>query len=212
MLWFLILLGCTVVPFVRANKKVSRLKEENQWQFASGEAGADAQDKYWKWGMIYANPEDGRWIVTARMGGGTSLNMAKSWAKLLTGFALVSLLAFPVISIWMIAEEFTPIYLFCEDGEVVCGQLRENYRISQEDVEEIRLLRDLPNMSKKSGTGFENLRKGTYHIRNAGDCETLLNPQNEYALYIRTADGEYYLSDARDEQTQKVYRELKEKE
>lgn len=212
MLWLLAMFVCMVVPFIRANRQVARLKEDNHWQFSSGETGADAEDRYWKWGMIYRNPNDPHGIVTTRMGCGTTVNMAKSWAKVLTAAGLACLLLVPVLCIWMIAEEFTPIYLTYEDGVIISGQLRENYRIPEETVEEVQLLNEIPSMSKKNGTGMKNLRKGTFHIRNVGDCEVLQNPQNEYVLYIRTADGEYYLSDDKDAQTQKVYRELKDKE
>lgn len=212
MFWLLAMLVCMVTPFIRANKQVARLKAENHWQFTSGEEGADAEDRYWKWGMIYRNPDDPHGIVTARMGWGTAVNMAKSRAKLLTAAGLACLLLIPVLSVWMIAEEFTPVYLTYEDGVIISGQLRENYRIPEDAVEEVSLLDEIPSMSKKSGIGMKNLRKGSFHIRNVGDCEVLQNPQNEYVLYIRTADTEYYLSDSRDTQTQKVYRELKDKE
>lgn len=211
-LWLLAVLVCMDVPLIRAHRKVARLKADNRWQFEPGEMGADAEDRYWKWGMIYCNPNDSKGLVTTRVGFGTTANMAKSWAKVLTGVGVACFLVMPALCIWMMAEEFTPIYLTYEDGVVISGQFKENYRIPEGAVEEVQLLNEIPSMSKKNGTGMKNLRKGTFHIRNVGDCEVLQNPQNEYVLYIRTADREYYLSDAEDAQTQKVYRELKDKE
>ena len=207
--WFLAILFCVFYLFKKANRQVAKLKEEENWQFSAGEAGADAQDKYWKWGMIYNNPDDKQGIVNTRMGVGTTVNMAKRWAKMLTAVGLIGILSMPVIGIWILAEEFTPIYLKYEDGNIVAGQLRENYRIDISEIQEVQLLDEIPGMSKKNGTGLNNLRKGTYHIRNAGDYEVLQNPQNKYVLYIKTADVEYYLGDAEDGQTQKIYDEIK---
>lgn len=210
--WLFALLILMVLPYVRANKETMRLKEEQQWQRAFGEMGADAEDRFWKWGMIYSNPTDKRGIVNARMGVGTAVNMAKKWAKILTGVAVIIFLGLLLFCVWFVAEEFTPISLTYENGVVIAGHLRENYRIKEEDIEEVQLLTEMPKMSKKSGTGLDNLRKGTYHIRNAGDYEVLQNPQNKYVIYIRSIDGEcYYLSDAKDEQTKRVYEALEER-
>lgn len=209
--WLFAILFCLFYLFARANLQVAKLKEKECWKFSAGETGDDAQDKFWKWGMIYNNPADKQGIVNTRIGWGTTVNMAKRWAKMLTAAGIVCMLSMPVIGIWIMAEEFTPVYLKYEDGSIVAGQLRENYRIDSAEIQEVRLLSEMPGMSKKNGTGLNNLRKGTYHIRNAGDCEILQNPQNKYVLYIRTADGEYYLGDAEDAQTRKVYTEIKDR-
>ncbi len=211
-LWILIMLVLTVLPYARANKEMSRLKEAQQWHLAFGDTGADEEDSFWKWGMIYCNPNDKRGIVSARMGVGTSVNMAKRWAKILTGIGIGICMLLPLFSAWFVAEEFTPISLTYENGVVIATHLGENYRIEDSKIEEVRLLTEIPKMSKKTGTGLDNLRKGTYHIRNAGDYEVLQNPQNEYVIYIQDADGVcYYLSDAKDEQTKNVYEALYEK-
>ena len=207
--WIFAILFCLWYLFAKANRQVAQLKEKEHWQFSVVEAKEEEQDKFWKWGMVYNNPNDKQGIVNTRMGMGTTVNMAKRWARMLTIAGVVCMLSMPVIGIWVLAEEFTPVYLKYEDGCVVAGQLRENYRINSAQIQEVRLLSEVPGMSKKNGTGLNNLRKGTYHIRNVGDCEVLQNPQNEYVLYIRTADGEYYLGAAEDTQTQKVYNEIK---
>lgn len=167
--------------------------------------GTEDEDRYWKWGLIYYNPNDKNGIVTNRVGIGMTVNMAKPWGKALYIFSLVVILILPVMGGWLIAEEFTPIYLEIEDGVITAGQLWENYRIMLSDIEEVKLVEELPIMSKKSGSSLENLQKGTFHVRNVGDFETLYNPRNQYVIYIRTADEEYYLGDASDEGTKNVY-------
>ena len=199
MLWLCLLMVFTVTPVVWANKKTAQLKR----RCLGGDA--DDEDRYWKWGLFYHNPQDAHGMVTARVGVGMAVNLAKPWAKALYGFAAAVILSIPIMSVWLIAEEFTPIYLKCEGGVVTAGQLRENYKIPVSDIEEVELVNELPVMSKKSGSGFSNLKKGTFHVRNAGDFETLYNPKNQYVLYIQTADTSYYLGDASDEGTRAVY-------
>jgi uncharacterized membrane protein len=46
---------------------------------------SQAQDKYWKFGLYYFNPQDGAWIVPARFGAGLMLNFGQplAWALIL---------------------------------------------------------------------------------------------------------------------------------
>lgn len=191
----------------KAIAKVSRLEERYGGKTDTALQGDDDAD--WLWGCVYYNKSDRRTLVEARTGFGTSTNLATPVGKGLTMFGVGALLLVPVVCIWMILLEFTPIRLEIRGNDLVAEQLTTDYRIPIENIAELELVSELPELSKNAGTGMDNLYKGDWHILYAGDCEVFLNPQN--GLFLRfTADGElYYMSAADDEGTQAVYDALR---
>ena len=196
-----------MLPWARAHKKLLVLKCTEGWQSELPE-GTDTEDAYWKWGLCYYNPDKTVSSVETRVGVGTTLNMARPWAKLLGIFCLLVVLAMPVFGGYCVAEEFTPLFLTVQKECVEAGQFRDTYRIPVKSIESMELLEELPKMSKSSGTGLDNLRKGTYHIRNQGKCQVLYHPKNQKFIYIKTVDQTYYLSGETDEETVQVYQEI----
>lgn len=166
-------------------------------------------DDLWLWGACYYNKNDKHVMVNRRVGIGTTMNLATPVGMGTTIFGIALLLVIvPVSCIWLMLEEFTPIQLAVEQNVLVAEHLRTEYEIPLSDIESVELLSEKPTWSKVSGTGMENLCKGTFHIRNVGKCEALLNPQNAVFLRIETADHTYYMSDVADNGTEAVYRVL----
>lgn len=205
--------GCVLYSLVllalcaRAASKVRRLEE--RYEEKTDTALQEEDDADWLWGCVYYNKSDRRTIVEARTGLGTSTNLATPIGKGLTIFGMICLLALPVVCIWMILLEFTPIRLEIRDNALIAEQLTTDYRIDIGRIAQLELVTELPELSKNAGTGMDNLYKGDWHILYAGDCEVFLNPQN--GLFLKfTADGElYYMSAADDEGTFAVYEALK---
>lgn len=166
-------------------------------------------DEHWLWGMFYYNKNDKHVMVNKRAGIGTTMNMATPVGMGMTILGVaVLVLVVPLSCIWIILEEFTPIQLAVENQILVAEHLSVEYEIPLEDIESVNLVEETPGWSKVSGTGMDNLCKGTFHIRNVGDCEVLLNPKNAIFLQIETADETYYMSGLEDTQTEEIYKEL----
>lgn len=180
-----------------------------RYQAKRDAAEQEDDDEYWLWGMFYYNKNDKHVMVNQRAGMGTTMNMATPVGMGMTIFG-VGLLIFivPLSCLWLILEEFTPIQLAVENQVLVAEHLHVEYEIPLEDIETVTLVEETPAWSKVSGTGMDALCKGTFHIRNEGDCEVLLNPQNAIFLQIKTADETYYMSTPEDELTKALYKEL----
>lgn len=206
-IWFVLMFVLLMLPWAGAHKKLSALKRDQGWQRELPE-GTDTEDAYWKWGLYYYNPDKTVSSVETRVGVGTTLNMARPWAKLLGILSLLVFAVMPVFGGYCVAEEFTPLFLTVQKECVEAGQFRDTYRIPVKSIESMELLEELPKMSKSSGTGLDNLRKGTYYIRNQGKCKVLHHPKNQKFIYIKTADQTYYLSGETDEETVQVYQEI----
>ena len=168
----------------------------------------DDDDK-WIFGMIYYNPKDKHSMVEKRVGMGTTTNMATPVGKALFVFLAVSLLAVPVLCIWLMLTEFTPINLEIREDQVVASHLKDDYVIPLHSIRKVELLSELPKMSRNYGTSIENLKKGHFRAGEEADSSVFLNPQNEVFLRIETSTDIYYFSGCDDAQTREVFERIK---
>lgn len=163
-------------------------------------------DAHWIWGTFYYNPMDKHTMVNMRVGVGATVNLATSVGKGVALIGILSILTLPVLSIWLILDEFTPIQLKVEEECLVAKHVTEKYRVPFEDVEEARLLTKLPNIGRNYGTSMDNVKKGNYRLRDESiSCEVLLNPENGLFIRLETEDEIYLFSGFDDEETQRVY-------
>lgn len=180
-----------------------------RYQAKRDAAEQEEDDAHWLWGMFYYNKNDKHVMVNQRAGIGTTMNMATpvGMGMMILGVGIL-ILVVPLSCLWLILEEFTPIQLTVANQVLVAEHLHVEYEIPLQDMETVTLVEETPVWSKVSGTGMDTLSKGKFHIRNEGDCEVLLNPQNAVFLQIKTADETYYMSAPQDEQTKDIYKEL----
>lgn len=168
-------------------------------------------ESLWIGGMIYNNPNDKHVLVNKRIGIGSSINLATFWGKFTTVLCIILLcVMLPIICIWVIFIEFTPMKLTLDGNELVAEQLSVDYRISIDKIESLELINELPRHSKVSGTGMDNLEKGTFYIKNVGKCQFFLNPQNDYYMHFTVNGTEYYMSASDDQNTLEIYQEINE--
>ena len=193
----------TLIPVIWMGKKMVAL--DKRYEANRNKVTSADNDENWIWGMMYYNPKDRRAMVNKRVGVGTTINMATKGGKATILFLVLTILSFPIISIWVIMLEFTPIQLITDGNQIVANHLREECTISMPAIEEVELLSELPKMSRNSGTAMENLRKGSWSVREEGNCSVFLDPRNELFLRIETPSSRYYLSGVSDAETQAVY-------
>lgn len=169
---------------------------------------AEEDDKYWIGGMIYYNKNDRHVLVSMRNGTGTTLNLATPAGIAMEIIGALALLSLPVLCIWVMLLEFTPIHLSVEEQVLKAEHLRVDYAVPLEDIEEISVIAELPEWSRTNGTGMADLNKGTFYIRNEGKCEAFVNPRNTIFLRVEAMGKTYYFSGSDDEETRSVMAEL----
>lgn len=165
---------------------------------------AEEDDRNWIFGMIYYNKNDKHFMVENRMGTGTSVNLANKAGLVTNIFAVFTLLSIPILCIWMILVELTPISVTVENDTIICQQLSTEYEIPLSEITNYKVIEELPEMIKMNGIGMDNIYIGTFEVYREGTFETFLNPQNEMFLWIETEDEVYYVSGATDEMTEEV--------
>ena len=168
------------------------------------------EDEHWLLGMFYYNPNDSHWMVNDRIGMGATVNLASGAGKALMGVAVLCLLAIPVMSVWLIVEEFTPVSLTWDAQEeaIVAGHIREEYRIPAEEVDELELTDEFRITSKINGSAMDGLQKGLFKEAELGACRLCRDPGEGPWILIRTKDGTVYILGDKDAAvTEEVYEE-----
>lgn len=202
-LYSLILLAAVFVAVKKVQELEGKYKEKREEDLLPDD------DDHWIWGMLYYNKQDKHAMVEARFGIGTSMNLATPLGKGLEIFAALMILLLPVVCIWMILLEFTPIQLKLENRQLVAEQLNTDYEIPVDEITKLELITELPALSKYSGTAMDRLYKGSFHVTYGSDCQVFLNPENQYFLTFMAEDTLYYMSGAEDADTLVLYESLR---
>ena len=91
LVWILVVCVVFLMPYARCNAALRRLKAQRV-----GEKPGD-EDRHWLWGMFYWNPQDPRLLVSARLGVGTTINLARRWGQAVAGLLALLLLGCPLV-------------------------------------------------------------------------------------------------------------------
>lgn len=197
---YLSLHSCMKINKVR-HKAISEMKED------SDQLQTD-DDANWIYGMVYYNPNDSTFMVDKRIGIGSTVNMANSAAKWISGIIVVSLLLVPLISIFTIFEEFTPIGLEVSNNQIIAQHIKKEYTINLDDIKDTKLLTKLPSADRLNGTGMNTLEKGLFDVDGYGHCKLCLNPENSCFIVVKANGTTYIFSDRTNSGTRKVFNEM----
>ena len=148
------------------------------------------EDDRWIWGLFYCDPHDGHTFVNQRIGMGMSMNLAKPLGKGMMAFSVLVLAAMPLLGVWLVVEEFSPLRLGLQSQTVVAQQAFTTYRVPVAELEEVRLLEELPPASRIAGTAMDRLLKGSFSME--GEKATFcLDPQDPPFLLLKTEEKTY---------------------
>lgn len=161
-------------------------------------------DRNWLWGMMYYNKNDKHFMVESRFGMGTTVNLGNKAGMIMTVASLGVLLLIPVLCVWMIMVEFTPIRVTVENDTIICQQLNVDYEIPLSEIDDYTTVTELPEMIRVNGSGMDTLLIGTFEVYREGMFEVFLNPQNDLFIQLTVDEQVYYIGGADDAMTQEV--------
>lgn len=175
----------------------------------SGKTVYSDEDDRWIFGLFYYNPDDSHNMVNKRVGIGMTLNMAKAPGQILTAVTVILLLAMPLVGIWMMKAESTPVDLMIVNDQLVASHTSDVYKIRLSEVQSAELLDTLPSGTRTNGTAMENVLKGSFDLKGIGSCRLCLDPRVSPYIEVKTADHVYILGAADSVRTLQVYASLK---
>jgi len=185
---------CTVLLMVIAMYTEFHTRHKME-QMASGSPTdiVNDEDRHWIAGQFYYNPDDKHLMTAARIGVSSTVNLAHPAGKALMIFLMMCLLILPLMSVWMIGEEFTPISSEITDNTIVVRQLWQECEIPLDDILDSTILEERPDMGRIVGSSIGTLRKGRYDVAGFGTCRVYIrDPEGPYLMLI-TKDGKYLL-------------------
>ena len=187
---------------IRVEFTVRRLQE--QLTRDSGKDFYVDEDDKWIWGIFYYNPHDRNLLINDRVGLNTSFNLAKRSGRVIMALLILILAGMPFMGVWIMREEAAAVEVILEDEELVGNHLYSHYEIPLEDIREAKLLEELPEISKVSGTSMDNVKKGNFKSRELGRMKVFLDPRESPYLLLTLEDGSLYLlgSSSREETLQ----------
>ena len=152
-------------------------------------------DDNWLWGLLYYNPNDSHLMINNRTGMGTSMNLARPAGMALAVLSGLIMAAMPLIGVWMLSLESTPVTLALEGEALVARHVGTEYAIPLEDIASAELVDTLEDARRVAGTAMDNALTGRFQV--AGErCTLCLDPQSPPFLRVVLTSGEvYYLGD-----------------
>lgn len=197
MFWFIVGLALPYLPLFRANAQLKALKRAQGWQndpvrVADTDTPIVAdEDDAWLGGLLYYNPTDKRFMVSKRIGLGTTVNLGTLAGKIyyaFVGLILVSVLAIgPVFGIvdsiptHLEVVGTAPVTLVASHGN------SEKYSLSADTITDLELRDTLPDAARTWGTGMDHYLQGDFYVVNEGPAQFCLDPTQKLFLRVEVA-------------------------
>lgn len=173
------------------------------------------EDDYWRLdllGTYYYNENDSNSFVNARVGFGTTVNVAKPFWKGVMIFCGILILAMPLFGVWLMADEFSTVKIVLTQNSIEAHHTGMEYEVPLEDIISYELLTDLPKISRIAGTGLDNVAKGIFSVKGMDtNCRLCLYPKAELFLLLKTEKQTYLFGMKDTEQMQQIYDTLTQK-
>jgi len=145
-------------------------------------------DEYWIWGMFYYNKNDKRMFINDRVGVNMQMNLAKPIGMISMGLAALALLAMPLLGVWIMAQEFSPI-TYSVEGNVVTVSHLTTRSFDLGDDFEAEILDEWPGGMRTNGTAIGTFRQGTFQLDGIGTSWVLLRTDEEPLILITRPEG-----------------------
>ena len=197
---FILVLAVTGVEF-RTRRMQEKLTAESGMEYYVDE------DDCWIWGIFYYNPNDTHVIVNQRIGIGTTFNMARRSGQIVTGLAILLLLAMPLVGVWMKTEENTPVTLALTEDSIAAAHGNDCYRVPLDRIEAAELVTELFDMQKVWGTGMNSVQKGSYCF-DRGMLTACLDPRTGPWILMESEDGYYLFGSSEEGAAETIYQEM----
>lgn len=173
----------------------------------SGEAYGD-DDEYWLYGAP-GRKSTGK-MEANRLGIGLTTNNTLIPTVGEKAVWVVMFLFVGGIALFMMPFDFARITMEMDGTSCRVQGASMGYTINLEDVKEVTLLEERPDMSKKSGFDSNRFYLGDFRVKDYGTCKVYINLKNDSVIKVDAGDRLVWFNGATKEQTKEYYEQLKE--
>lgn len=112
------------------------------------------------------------------------------------------------LSIFMMPFDFTKITMKIDGSSCRVQGASMGYTIDLDEVEDVTLFHQLPEMSKKHGYDSNRFFLGDFRVKDYGVCKVYVCLKNDFVIKVDTAEDTVWFNGATQEETEAFYREL----
>lgn len=168
-------------------------------------------DVYWKNGW-YSNPHDKRLIVQDWVcSWNYTTNMARPAGKICLGLGIiVTIVCLGLADVMLLRFEFTPIEVAVTQDSVKITSGYSDETIRYDEIQDIRLLEELPedDYKKIEGGDTKDMLTGKFRGRETGKCLLYIYIKSTPVLEISTTDGPVYVNSRTGGETEEWYDQI----
>ncbi|URZ01917.1 DUF5808 domain-containing protein [Clostridium felsineum] len=170
-------------------------------------------DEYWKYGLIYYNPNDNSLLVEKRAGIGMTFNFAKKSARAFMYFIaafLVGIIIF-IFTMGLIQNSYSPtLNVYKNEIKINCSMYSTSFNKS--NILKISLIQDTPHGFKTNGIGTDTYSRGHYDINDYGTSMVYVFNNKPPYIVFKLKDGSYVFFNYKSKSnTLRLYNKLKNK-
>ena len=178
------------------------------------------EDDAWLGGVFYYNPTDKRFLVSKRIGLGSTVNLGTWAGKLYYAFVgLVLVVCLAIGPIFGLVDSIptrlevsgnAPVELVAYHGR------NEKYSLDVNRITDVRLQDTLPDAARTWGVGMDHYLQGDFYVIGDGEAQFCLDPTQKLFLRVETTDPAggttvYWFTGETDAKTKAVGEWLEEK-
>ena len=190
-----------------AHYRVRKVKDRIFEALPEDGAGAYGdEDEYWLNGTG-GRKSSGR-LEEKRMGIGMTTNNTLVPTVGEKAIWIIMFLVVAGISIFMMPFDFTRITMNIDGGRCRVQAASMGYTIDLDQVQEVTLLDQRPEMSKKHGYDSNRFYLGDFRVKDYGTCKVYVGLKSQPVIKVETADDIVWFNGATQEETEAFYREL----
>ena len=163
---------------------------------------------WWKYGLLYYDPDDKRISVPKRIGKGSAVNLATLRGKIAMAVNVIAIVSILLVGPVLGVLDHTPARLELQVSPTVELQSyhgkTQKYTIPIDDITEVQVYSSLPEAGRIHGLDLEHYWQGSFVMVHDGTVHLCLDPTAGKFLRVETEDGIFWFTGETDEKTEKI--------
>ena len=151
------------------------------------------EDDAWLGGILYYDPTDKRFMVSKRIGLGTTVNLGTLAGKIYyaaVGLVLVVCVAIgPILGVVDSIPTRLEIAADSSTTLVAFHGQKEEYQLDVTDITDVQLRDTLPAAARTWGVGMDHYLQGDFYVVDEGTAQFCLDPTQKLFLRVETTDS-----------------------
>jgi uncharacterized membrane protein len=197
-----------LVVIIAVHNKIRGL--EYRYAHTNGKSYFNDDDEFWRYGMVYYNPDNEAVLVRKRIGIGSTVNMATRGGKLIAygSAALAAAILIPVMLLLARSDAVAPSLIINEDRTASIVNTEYPYTFSLDDMLDVTLEEQLPSGFRSNGIATSVYARGNFSLNDLGDAKLYVFKKSPPFIVIKLPDLHVIFNEEEAAATTELYDQL----